>query len=86
MSAGELIVSMAESRLAGGDAVNDLEDLHADQAGAKLRAVAAVPAASRAAQLARRLRPSHLRAPQAALAALWRSTRHRASAATVPSR
>ena len=60
---------MAESRLAGGDAVNDVEDLHADQAGAKLRAVAAVSAASRAAQLARRLRPSHLRAPKAALAA-----------------
>ena len=82
VSAGELIVSMAESRLAGGDAVNDLEDLHADQAGAKLRAVAAVPAASRAAQLA----SASPEPPARATGRLWRSTRHRASAATVPSR
>src|SRR6266571_3381934 len=58
-SAGELLVSLAESMLVGGDAFNDLEDL---------RAVAEVPAASTAAQLARRLRPSHLRAAEAALA------------------
>jgi len=69
VSAGELIVSMAESMLVGGDAFNDLEDLRADDAGAELRAVATVPAASTAAQLARRLRPSHLRAAGAALAA-----------------
>ena len=69
VSAGELIVSMAESMLVGGDAFNDLEDLRADDAGAELRAVADVPAASTAAQLARRLRPSHLRAAEAALAA-----------------
>jgi len=40
----------------------------ADDAGAELRAVLAVPAASTAAQLARRLRPSQLRAAEAALA------------------
>jgi hypothetical protein len=68
-SAGELLVSLAESMLCGGDAFNDLEDLRADDAGAELRAVPAVPAASTAAQLARRLRPSHLRAAEAALAA-----------------
>lgn len=68
-SAGELLVSLAESMLVGGDAFNDLEDLRADAAGAELRAVAEVPAASTAAQLARRLRPSHLRAAEAALAA-----------------
>src|SRR5438132_8986415 len=67
-SAGELLVSLAESMLVGGDAFNDLEDLRADAAGAELRAVAEVPAASTAAQLARRLRPSHLRAAEAALA------------------
>ena len=67
-SAGELLVSLAESMLVGGDAFNDLEDLRADDAGAELRAVAEVPAASTAAQLARRLRPSHLRAAEAALA------------------
>lgn len=60
---------MAESMLVGGDAFNDLEDLRADDAGAELRAVADVPAASTAAQLARRLRPSHLRAAEAATAA-----------------
>ncbi len=67
-SAGELIASMAESMLVGGDAFNDMEALRADQAGAELRAVAAVPAASTAAQLARRLRPSQLLAAEAALA------------------
>lgn len=67
-SAGELMVSLAESMLVGGDAFNDIEDLRADDAGAELRAVPAVPAASTAAQLARRLRPSHLRAAEAALA------------------
>ena len=67
-SAGQLLVALAESMLVGGDAFNDLEDLRADQAGAELRAVPEVPAASTAAQLARRLRPSHLRAAEAALA------------------
>ncbi len=69
VSAGELVVSLAESMLVGGDAFNDLEDLRADDVGAELRAVARVPAASTAAQLARRLRASHLRAAEAALAA-----------------
>ena len=70
-SAGELLVSLAESMLVGGDAFNDLEDLRADAAGAELRAVAEVPAASTAAQLARRLRPSHLRAAEAACCVAW---------------
>lgn len=69
VSAGELVVSLAESMLVGGDAFNDLEELRADEAGAELRAVADVPASSTAAQLARRLRASHLRAAEAALAA-----------------
>lgn len=62
------MVSLAESMLRGGDAFNDLEELRADQAGAELRAVPAVPAASTAMQLARRFRRSHLRACEAALA------------------
>lgn len=49
-SAGELLVAMAESMLVGGDAFNDLVDLRADEAGAELRAVPEVPAASTAAQ------------------------------------
>jgi hypothetical protein len=68
-SAGQLLVAMAESMLHGGDAFNDLEDLRADEAGAELLAVPQVPAASTAAQLARRLRPTQLRAAEAALSA-----------------
>ena len=67
-SAGALLVSLAESMLVGGDAFNDMERLRADEAGAELRAVAEVPASSTAAQLCRRLRPTQLRAAEAALA------------------
>src|SRR3954465_15187593 len=47
----------------------DLERLRADAAGAELRAVAEVPAASTACQLARRYRRPHLRAAERAFAA-----------------
>ena len=47
----------------------DLERLRADEAGAELRAVAEMPAASTACQLARRYRRSHLRGAEAAFAA-----------------
>jgi hypothetical protein len=57
-----------ESQLCGGDSMLDLERLRADEAGAQLRAVAEVPAASTACQLARRYRRSHLRAGEAAFA------------------
>ena len=40
---GELIVSLAESQLVGGDCFDDIEVLRADRAGAGLRAVADVP-------------------------------------------
>jgi hypothetical protein len=68
VSAGELLVALAESLLLGGDAVQDIERVRADAAGAELRAVAEVPAASTAAQLARRFRRTHLRAAEAAFA------------------
>jgi hypothetical protein len=68
-SPGQLLVAVAESMLCGGDSMLDLERLRADQAGAELRAVAEVPAASTACQLARRYRRSHLRAAEAAFAA-----------------
>src|SRR4051794_16954763 len=55
--------------LCGGDSMLDLERLRADAAGAELRAVAEVPAASTACQLARRYRRSHLRAAEQAFAA-----------------
>ena len=44
LSAGEVIVSMAESMLADGDFMCDLDALRADRAGSALRAVAAPPA------------------------------------------
>src|SRR4051794_24640492 len=55
--------------LCGGDSMLDLERLRADAAGAELRAVAEVPAASTACQLARRYRRLHLRAAEQAFAA-----------------
>jgi hypothetical protein len=68
-SPGQLLVSVAESMLCGGDSMLDLERLRADRAGAELRAVAEVPAASTACQLARRYRRSHLRAAERSFAA-----------------
>lgn len=67
-SAGEALLSVAESMLCGGDSMLDLERLRADEAGAGLRAVAGVPAASTGCQLARRFRRSHLRAAERAFA------------------
>src|SRR5215212_8102976 len=56
VSGGELVVSLAESQLVGGECFDDIEDLRADRAGASLRAVADVPAATTALQLAKRFR------------------------------
>lgn len=67
-SPGELLVALADSMLCGGDALQDLERLRADAAGAELRAVEDVPAASTAAGLARRFRRTHLRAAERAFA------------------
>ncbi|MCP9489169.1 MAG: transposase [Solirubrobacteraceae bacterium MAG38_C4-C5] len=67
-SPGQLLVTVAESMLCGGDSMLDLERLRGDQAGAELRAVGEVPAASTACQLAQRYRPTHLRAAEAAFA------------------
>ena len=67
-SPGETLLTVAESMLCGGEAMLDLERLRADGAGAALRAVADVPAASTACQLARRFRRSHLRAAEQAFA------------------
>ena len=67
-SPGGLLVALADSLLLGGDAIQDLERLRADAAGAGLRAVGEIPAASTAAQLARRFRRTHLRAAEEAFA------------------
>src|SRR5947209_10843312 len=50
LSPGEFVVSMAESVLAGGSYLCDVERLRADEAGASLRAVASPPAPSTAGQ------------------------------------
>jgi Transposase DDE domain group 1 len=68
-SPGQLLVTIAESMLCGGDSMLDLERLRVDEAGAELRAVADVPAVSTACQLARRYRRSHLRGAEQAFAA-----------------
>jgi hypothetical protein len=68
LSAGELVVALAESQLVGGDCFDDIEDLRADQAGACLRAVAEAPSAPAARQLARLFRPGHIRALERAQA------------------
>jgi hypothetical protein len=56
VSGGELVVALAESQLVGGEYFDDIEELRADRAGADLRAVARVPAAATALQLAKRFR------------------------------
>ena len=67
LSAGELLVSLAECQLVGGQCFSDVEDLRSDRAGAALRAVSAAPSAATALQLAKRFRRSHLRAAERAL-------------------
>ena len=56
VSGGELVVSLAESQLVGGECFDDIEALRADRAGAGLRAVGRVPAAATALRLAKRFR------------------------------
>jgi hypothetical protein len=58
VSGSELVMSLAESQLVGGECFDDIEQLWTDAAGAALRAVAHVPATATALQLAKRLRLS----------------------------
>jgi hypothetical protein len=67
-SGGELVVSLAESLLVGGECFDHIEQLRADRAGAPLRAVAAVPSAPTALQLAKRFRRSSCQAVERGLA------------------
>jgi hypothetical protein len=85
---GQLIVSLAESQLIGGDCFDDIEVPRADRAGAPLRAVADVPSAPCARQLAARLKGCQIQAAERALAragqALDREVgRDRGEAATI---
>ncbi len=88
LSAGELLVSLAECQLVGGECFSDVEQLRADGAGAPLRAVSEAPSAATALQLAKRFRRSHVQAAERAVArageALDRALgRDRAAAVTV---
>jgi len=68
VSAGGLAVAIAEAQLVGAECFDDLEGARADRALAPLRAVAQVPSAPTARQLARRFGPSHIRAIERATA------------------
>lgn len=62
LSAGQLVVSLAECQLAGADCFDDIENVRADTAGGSLRAVGATPSAPTARQQARRYERAHVRA------------------------
>jgi hypothetical protein len=68
LSAGELVVSLAECQLVGGAFFDHVEDVRADRAGAGLRAVAATPSAPAALQNAKRFRRCHCQRVERAMA------------------
>jgi Transposase DDE domain group 1 len=68
LSPGELVVSIAEAQLAGAECFDDMEVMRADGALAPWRAVAHVPSAPTARQLAYRFKPAHIRAIERAAA------------------
>jgi hypothetical protein len=68
LSAGELVVSLAECQLVGGSFFDHVEDVRADLAGAGLRAVAAAPSAGAALQNAKRFRRCHVQRVERAMA------------------
>src|SRR5512144_1629324 len=68
LSPGELVVSLAECQLVGGSFFDHIEDVRADGAGARLRAVAATPSAAAALQNAKRFRRCHVQRVERAIA------------------
>ena len=68
VSGGELLLALAESQLVGGECFDDIEDLRADRAGARLRGSLRVPAAATARQLAKRFRRCQIQAIERAVA------------------
>jgi hypothetical protein len=68
LSAGELVVGLAECQLVGGSFFDHLEDVRADRAGAGLRAVAQTPSAPAALQNAKRFRRVHVQRVERAMA------------------
>lgn len=67
-SPGELVVALAECQLVGGEFFDHLEDVRADRAGARLRAVAGTPSASAALQNTKRFRRCHCQRVERAMA------------------
>lgn len=85
LSGGELLVSVAESILIGGDHLVHLDELRRDEAGAGLRAVAKPPAPTTAGQLLPRLGVRQCRAAVATMAAVGnRFDRHLGLAVEAP--
>ena len=68
VTAGELVVSLAECLLGGGDFLADLDRARADEVGAGLRSVAVPPASTTAASLAARFGPDERAGVQVAWA------------------
>jgi Transposase DDE domain group 1 len=68
LSAGELVVSLAECQLVGGSFFDHVEDVRADRAGAGLRAVGATPSAPAALQNTKRFRRCHVQRIERAMA------------------
>jgi hypothetical protein len=68
VSPGELVVSLAECQLVGGSFFDHVEDVRADRAGARLRAVAGTPSAPAALQNAKRFRRCHVQRIERAMA------------------
>lgn len=68
LTGGQLVMTWAEMMLAGKDFMCDLDTMRADEAGATLRTIGDVPAATTAAQLARRFGDAQLAGIEKALA------------------
>ena len=68
LSPGQLVVSLAECQLVGGSFFDHIEDVRADQAGARLRGVAAMPSAPAALQNSKRFRRCHVQRVERAMA------------------
>jgi hypothetical protein len=68
VSPGALVIALTETQLVGGECFDDVQKVRGDRAGAALRAVAAVPSAPSARQLACRFKPSHIHAIERAAA------------------
>ena len=68
LSPGQLVVSLAESQLVGGEFFSDLEEVRADEAGDGLRAVGRTPSAPTALQRAKDFRRVHCRRVERACA------------------